>query len=129
MSKKTVTKETFGQRLRRVRIEKGLSQLQVAEKAGIHNTHLSRYEKDGSRPNGSTLMRLADALGVTADFLMDGPTDSLAADRLNDIELLRLFEQMDRLPDDKKEHVKFLLASVIRNHQLEEALLIARKVA
>jgi transcriptional regulator with XRE-family HTH domain len=55
--------------------------------AELHYTHIGRFERGTSRPSGDTLKRLADALGVTSDYLLDGATDEAAKARFEDREL------------------------------------------
>ena len=50
--------------------------------AGLHYTHIGRLERGASRPSGDTLMRLADALGVTSDYLLDGAISTLFTKQL-----------------------------------------------
>ena len=58
------TLEGFAQRLRELRKSKNLSQTELGQLAGLHYTHIGRFERGASRPSGDTLMRLADALGA-----------------------------------------------------------------
>ena len=50
--------------LQRMREERGLTQAQLAEKAGISRDHLSRIENRYADPAVGTLLRLAQALKV-----------------------------------------------------------------
>ncbi len=61
----------LGARIRGYREDKGLTQIALADAAGLSKTYLSELEGGaGRRPSGDVLMRLADALGVTiADLL------------------------------------------------------------
>lgn len=54
----------IGPALRGLRVERGLTQAQVAERAGVSKTMLSLYERDRVRPHLDTLGRILDALGV-----------------------------------------------------------------
>ena len=60
----------IGGRLREVRLFRGLSQKTLAERAGISQTQLSKIERNVSAPRYSTIYRLADALGVTPEWLL-----------------------------------------------------------
>lgn len=63
--------ESFGQRLRRLRMARGLNQRELAQKADMSNTYLSDIERGGKdSPTGKILERLADALGVSVDTLL-----------------------------------------------------------
>lgn len=62
--------ETFGQRLRRIRKEKNLTQRTLAEKVGVNHHLISHYEREISKPNVTTLEWICEALGVTATELL-----------------------------------------------------------
>lgn len=56
---------TFGQRLRELRIEKGMTQKELAAKAKIDFTYLSKIETSVmSPPRAKTILALARGLGV-----------------------------------------------------------------
>lgn len=59
----------LGEVLGTARRARGLTQEQLAEAVGIRQAALSRYEHDLRQPDEMTLVRLADVLGVTPDFL------------------------------------------------------------
>lgn len=64
--------ETLGERIRRVRKERGLGLRQTATKTGISATFLSRVEtgKEPATPSEDTLRKIADVLGDNFDELM-----------------------------------------------------------
>ena len=57
-------REKFGQRVRLMRSERGLTQEQLAERAGISVDFLSLIERGKSSPSFENLDELADALDV-----------------------------------------------------------------
>jgi transcriptional regulator with XRE-family HTH domain len=116
------TGEGFSQRLRTLRKARDLSQTQLGEKAGLHYTHIGRFERGTSRPGGDTLKRLADALDTTSDYLLDGASDEAAAARVTDRELLRQFQAVEHLPDADKQVVKTLLDAFITRRQIENII-------
>lgn len=63
---------TFGERLKKYRQEKRLTQQELADLLGVSNKTVSRWESDGGYPDVTMLVPLARALGVTADDLLDG---------------------------------------------------------
>lgn len=63
---------TFGKRLKSYRKAKGLTQQVLAEKIGVSDKTVSRWESDGGYPDVPTLVPLARALGVTVDELLGG---------------------------------------------------------
>ncbi len=62
--------ETQGERIRRVRDERGLKQGYVAREAKITQAHLSRIENDESGVTDNTLKKIAEVLGVPFDDLV-----------------------------------------------------------
>ncbi|WP_342103114.1 helix-turn-helix transcriptional regulator [Pectobacterium betavasculorum] len=109
----------FAQRLRDLRRQKGLSQSELGKLADLHYTHIGRFERGTSRPGGDTLKRLADALDVTGDYLLEGATDEAAKARFEDRELLRQFQEVELLPDEDKEVIKKLLDAFLTKKQLQ----------
>ena len=59
----------FAQRLKRYRRERGLTQQELADRIGVSNKSVSRWES-GSYPDVPTLLSLARALDVTVDALL-----------------------------------------------------------
>ena len=62
----------FAANLRRLRGVAGLSQEDLAFRAGIHRTQVSLLEGGRRMPRVFTLVCLAGALGVTPNDLLDG---------------------------------------------------------
>ena len=60
--------------LRKLRKEKGLSQIAVQMQTGIEQALISKYENGERVPPTETLMQLADFYGVSMDYIM-GRTD------------------------------------------------------
>ena len=66
-----VADDSVGGRIRLVRTKRGWTLEQVAEKAGISKSFLSEVER-GSDIGGERLLRVANALGASLDYLMRG---------------------------------------------------------
>jgi len=66
----------FGEHLRSLRKKMGLSQEEIAHRAGIHVTYLSGIERGFRNPSTRNLRRLAQALGVPTRelFSFDEPS-------------------------------------------------------
>lgn len=62
----------FCDRLVEVRRERGLTQVQLAERVGVHPSQLHRYEAGTAQPTLDVIRRLAVALSVSADVLVFG---------------------------------------------------------
>ena len=85
--------ETIGQRVRRLRLEQGLSQRELS-RPGVSYAYLSRIEAGYRTPSLKALRLLAERLGVTAEYLETGepiPRATLRELRIVDAEIeLRL---------------------------------------
>ena len=66
-------KETFGQRLSRIRKEKGYTQEEIASRITISPQAVSKWENDISSPDILVLSSLADILDVSVDELLGRP--------------------------------------------------------
>ena len=64
--------ETFGQRLRRLRKKQGLTLADVAELIKVSLKTIQRWEKDMRQPRAEDIKKLAAALHVTEDELLNG---------------------------------------------------------
>lgn len=69
-----------GQRLRSARLFRGLDQVALAKKARINPSVVCRIEGMDGFPSMITLVRLADALDVSADYLLGRTADSRIPD-------------------------------------------------
>ena len=61
-------------RLKEIRLERGLSQADLASLSGIDKSHLSRLESGVRTPNYQTLKTLADALEISIDVIFNEPS-------------------------------------------------------
>lgn len=60
----------MGDKLRTARLAAGLTQTQLAEKAGCHQKDVSRWESGNLEPKATTLKKLAQALGCSIDDIV-----------------------------------------------------------
>jgi transcriptional regulator with XRE-family HTH domain len=89
--------DSFGQRLARLRKERGYTQVELATKIGIIEALVSDYERDKLRPHADMIIRFATALEVTSDELL-GLTPSKPIGALRSRRFLRRLQHVDRLP-------------------------------
>jgi|SRR5690606_30436333 transcriptional regulator with XRE-family HTH domain len=62
----------YGDRLKKLRESKKLSQQQLAEKLNINRSTYARYELNQTQPDYETLQRLADFYDVSTDYILTG---------------------------------------------------------
>ncbi len=110
------SEDGFAARLRELRKQHGLSQAALGEQVEIHYTHIGRYERGLSRPSADTLKRL----DVSGDYLLEGAVEEAAKARFEDRELLRQFQEVEKLPDEDKDVIKRLLDAFLTKKRLQE---------
>ncbi len=57
-------------RIRELREDRDLRQIDIAEKTGIDQKTISNYETGKTLPDSYAIIRLADFFGVTCDYLL-----------------------------------------------------------
>lgn len=62
--------KTLGKMIAALRKENGLTQLELAEKMGVTDKAVSKWERDASCPDISTIPKLAELFDITVDELM-----------------------------------------------------------
>ncbi len=112
----------FASRLKQLRTQRGLSQTELAKAVGVHYNHIGRYERGQSKPTAETLTRLAEALGVSGDFLMEGRADEAAKATFEDRDLLMQFKEVERLNETDKHLVKEFLNAFLTKKRLESMM-------
>ena len=89
--------ETPGERLARIRRERGFTQKELADKTGLIQTLVSDYERGKLRLNADKILRFAGALEVSTDELLQpgGPRPARKASR----KVLRRLQLIEALPE------------------------------
>lgn len=111
---------TLGERLRRLRAERGWSQAQLAHRLDIHQKQISGYERGVHVPQTDLLIRIAEIFGVSLDYLAfaDRPDADVAG--IADRELLEKLQALDQLPDADRAVVKSVLDTYITKHRIQQ---------
>jgi transcriptional regulator with XRE-family HTH domain len=63
---------TVGERIREIREKRGMTQDKLAEAAELSKSFLSEVENDKSNISSRILLRIANELGASMDYLLDG---------------------------------------------------------
>ena len=63
-------KQTFGTMVAALRKQRGMTQLELAEKMGVTDKAVSKWERDLSFPDVNSIPKLAEVLDVSVDELM-----------------------------------------------------------
>lgn len=108
---------SFGDRLRKIREDKGLSQSELAHKTGFQPSAISHFESGRRSPSFENLKRLADALSVTIDFLLGRESEPKSAGPIAE-QLFRDFGRMSA--DDQESIAKFAKLLAEKNKERQE---------
>lgn len=109
--------ESFSHRLRQLRKQRDWSQGQLAKKAGIDTQKISKYERGLSSPPLNTLIKLANVLEVSLDYLLTGR--SYGADIRNP-KLLERLQGVEELPKEYQDTLLSVLDSFIKRYKFEQ---------
>ncbi|MGE0021887.1 MAG: helix-turn-helix domain-containing protein [Draconibacterium sp.] len=77
----------------------------------------------GAQPSAEVLAKMANALGVSSDYLTNGTSDDLAESSLTDKELLNQSKSIEKLPEADKNVVKVFLDAFITKKKLKQLVL------
>jgi transcriptional regulator with XRE-family HTH domain len=106
---------TLGQQITALRKKKKLSQGELGKLVETSGDIIGRYERDEVKPSIEVVIRMADALEVSLDFLV-GKTDmELDSSTLNRI------QEVAKLPEPEKEQVFLVLDALIRDFKTRKA--------
>ena len=99
-----------------LRKEKSWSQADLAGKTGISQVMVGKYERGDASPSIEVAKRIADALGVSLDYLVGEGINSKF-----DKNTLRRIEEIELLDDDKKRTLFDVIDTFIRESKGRKA--------
>ncbi len=108
--------QDFASRLRAARLKRDLKRADVARAAGIALGAYGRYERSERVPAVDAARAIADALGVSLDYLT-GKTDSAA----HDARMLARLDAIAKLPAQRRETLLDVLDAYVRDAKTAEA--------
>lgn len=106
----------FGQRLIESRKQKKLSQNDLGKLAGVSGDIVGKYERGEMKPSIETAKKLANALGISLDYLM-GDTEL----KVLDATMIKRLEAIEQMPDSLKDKVLFFIDMTIRDFKARKA--------
>lgn len=106
---------TLGEHITLLRKKKGLSQADLGKAIGTSGDIIGRYERDEVKPSIEVVIKMADTLEVSLDYLV-GKTnveiDSKTLKRLQDIQ---------KLSDDNRTQLFMVIDALIRDFKAKKA--------
>jgi transcriptional regulator with XRE-family HTH domain len=109
--------ETLGERIARIRKERGFTQVELAAKIGIIQTLVSAVEGDERKLSAEMAVRFAQALDVSMDDLLGSSRQ--AKGRKPSRKILRRLEQIEMLPRTQQIAVLKTIDNALELHTLK----------
>jgi transcriptional regulator with XRE-family HTH domain len=107
-------KETIGERLARLRKERGFTQVELAKKIGTIQTLVSDYETDRLRLSAEMAVRFALALDVSTDDILNPKGLGKKPAKKPSLKIIRRMEEIEKLPPRRQAFVLTALDSLLR---------------
>ncbi len=107
---------TLGDRITSLRKGKGLSQTDLAKEADVSREALSKYERNEIIPSVQVAARIAEALGVTLDYLI-GNAHELAVDK----QTLKRIREIEALDNGTKSTLFTIIDTFLRDAKARKA--------
>jgi len=105
----------FGDNMMLIRKKKNLSQAALGKAIGTSGDVIGRYERGDIKPSIEVVVKIADALEVSVDFLI-GKTD-LQLDK----EAVQRLVDISKLPNENKNYVLELIDMALRDFKAKKA--------
>jgi len=99
-----------------LRKEKGWSQTELAKIIGSSREIISKYEKDNVMPSIGMAKKIADAFGVTLDFLA-GEGQNASFDK----KTVQRMQEIESMESNFKDNLFSVIDSVIRDYKTQKA--------
>jgi transcriptional regulator with XRE-family HTH domain len=106
--------EKAGERIARLRKEKGLTQKQLAEKMGLIQSLISSYERSRLRLNAEMVARFAKALSVSCDEII-GLKKNEATYTSISLRFIKRINKIEALPKSKQKWILKMIDALIRD--------------
>jgi transcriptional regulator with XRE-family HTH domain len=105
---------SFGKRIIAIRKEKNMSQDELAKKLNATPTTIGRYERDEVKPSIEMASKIADALGVSLDYLTGRSENDF-----KDKKMIDRFNSILSLNEEDKNGILYALDGLIKAARLK----------
>ena len=107
----------FGEKITKLKKLKKMSQVELAEKTGISRDAISKYERGDVSPSVEYAKRIAEALGVSLDYLVSDSEQDEALDN----ETAKRVKEIQTLPLTEKDKIHSVIDALIRDFKTKQA--------
>jgi len=111
----------LSEKIKKLRKNANMSQQDLADKVGVHLTHLSRLENDHLQPSLEVIKKLMDVFEVSADYLLSDDTDTYEVN-IKDKTLSSKIRMIDTLDDKDREALSHVIESMLTKQRMRKVL-------
>lgn len=111
----------LSEKIRKLRKKAGFSQQKLADKVGIHITHISRLENAHYQPSLDVIKKLMDIFGVSADYFLNDNMDTYEV-KINDQSLASKIRLIDTLEEKDREALAHVIDSMLTKQRMKKVL-------
>jgi len=108
-----MNRETVGERLAKIRIQRGYSQRKLAAKLGIGHTLISDYERGRLRLHDGLIIKLAQVLEIPSDIIL-GLNKKQELNHTARLRITKRVKQIEELPEPKQKTVLRMIDGYVR---------------
>jgi transcriptional regulator with XRE-family HTH domain len=102
----------LGEKIKKLRKERGWSQENLADKIKIHRKTIAFYELNKSQPSAEMLQKIATVFQVSNDYLLEDEPSNFSNLGIKDKSLIPVFLEIDKLDNGSKEIIKTMVESL-----------------
>jgi transcriptional regulator with XRE-family HTH domain len=113
---------SIAEKIKALRKEKKWSQSELSKTIDVHTKHISRYENGKATPGPEILKKMADAFGVSTDYLIYEDVHKNGKIKIDDPELLENFEKITQLKEEDKSTIKNVIKAMVMKNELERVM-------
>lgn len=108
---------TFGEKITYARKQKKMTQGELGKAVGTSGDIIGKYERDEIKPSIETAAKVADALGVTLDYLVkDAEYQNIDQEALTRLKLI------EKLPQEERSHLFATMDAFFAKNKLQALL-------
>jgi len=118
----------IAEQIKKIRKEKGLSQLEVADKLSMNRVQYNRIETGKSDPTMNVLQRIANVLDINVVEFFEAKNNGTEVHTVNEplLQKVKLLEELDEV---QKNSICNMIDTAIANKRLKQALSNAMNIA
>jgi transcriptional regulator with XRE-family HTH domain len=112
----------FKEKLVYLRKQKNWSQQELGDQVGVQVTHISRLENEKSQPSVELLRKIAQAFGVTMDYLVDEESDEVTPVSIKNKSLANRLELLEQLETEDQQTIINVIDSMLTKKKMLDLL-------